>query len=417
MGAAERLAKKGSDPFFLPAAVVEWADRELELLRVRDVTAAQLLTERAAISGHVSRGAVSPGGTCRLLEAADGWIALNLARDDDWSLLPAWLERDVAADWDAVAAAVRWRDARELVERGRELGLAVALDPERPGAAAGAPPARDERATTVAPVRRSGREAPRVIDLSSLWAGPLCGHLLHRLGAEVIKVESARRPDGARRGPSLFFDLLNAGKASVALDFATATGRAQLAALIESADIVIEASRPRALRQLGIDAEAICARRPRPVWVGITAYGRAPATANWIGYGDDVGVAAGFSAAARRATGARRIVGDAIADPLTGIRAARRAWQAWCAGAGGLLDVSLFATAAACLDDSAAWGLAPWSTLLPHGAGPRVRRPEGVARPLGADTDAVLRGLDSSNRVRYGAAPAARLVAPTEEAR
>ena len=234
-----------------------------------------------------------------------------------------------------------------------------------------------------------------MVDLSSLWAGPLCGQLLQQLGAEVVKVESLHRPDGARRGPSTFFDLLNAGKASVALDFATAEGRAQLATLIESADIVIEASRPRALRQLGIDAEAICARRPGLIWLSITAYGRAPATENWIGYGDDVGVAAGLSALVRAQTGERRIVGDAIADPLTGIHAASLAWQAWRSGAGGLIDLSMYSVVRRCIN----WGQKKWgqssvfgnTTLTPVLPVSRVRAPAGVARELGADTVVQLR--------------------------
>jgi hypothetical protein len=374
--------KKSSDPIFVPAAIAGWADSQLAGLPVGELTAAQLLTERAAISGHVSRGLVSPGGSCRLLEAADGWLALNLARDEDWDLLPAWLESEITRDWDAVARAVRTRPARELVGRGREIGLAVAVD-EPVGAALG----RDGFAAT--PVARKTRSydggRPRVIDLSSLWAGPLCGHLLLRCGAEVVKVESLHRPDGARRGPPLFFDLLNGGKASVALDFAGAEGRAQLAALIASADIVIEGSRPRALRQLGIDAAALCARRPGLVWLSITAYGRDPATEHWIGYGDDVAVAAGLTAAVHAATGTRRIVGDAIADPLTGIRAARLAWDAWRSGRGGLFDVSLHATMRLALH-----GQTRLARSLPETGRP-IRAPLASARALGADTVVQLR--------------------------
>jgi hypothetical protein len=393
VGAA--AAKVATPALFVPRVLADWADAQIAVLPPTGFSAAQLLTERAAISGYVSRGAVAPGGSCRLLDAADGGIALNLARDDDWDLLPAWLETDVAADWDAVAVAVRGRSALQLVERGREIGLAVGLD-EIPNDAVGGPsgpiwsglkplPQQISSQSRLKPLLQRNKP-PRVIDLSSLWAGPLCGHLLQRLGAEVVKVESTQRPDGARRGPSSFFDLLNAGKASVALDFTTAAGRAALAALIESADIVIEGSRPRALRQLGIDAAALCARRPGLIWIGITAYGRAPATENWIGYGDDVGVAAGLTESVRRATGVRRIVGDAIADPLTGIRAARLAWEAWRAGSGGVLDVSLYQTVRAAL---AACRDANWGAELQ--ARPPLRRPAAAARPLGADTVVQLR--------------------------
>ena len=57
-----------------------------------------------------------------------------------------------------------------------------------------------------------------MVELGSLWAAPLCGSLLAAAGADVVKVESIGRPDGARRGPPAFFDLLNGGKRSVALD-------------------------------------------------------------------------------------------------------------------------------------------------------------------------------------------------------
>ena len=54
----------------------------------------RLLAERAPLSGFSRNGQTSPGGSCRLLETADSWVALNLARDDDWSLLPpGWKHR------------------------------------------------------------------------------------------------------------------------------------------------------------------------------------------------------------------------------------------------------------------------------------------------------------------------------------
>ena len=60
-----------------------------------------------------------------------------------------------------------------------------------------------------------------MVDLSSLWAGPLCGQLLATAGADVVKVESTgparRRPSW----PAAFFDLMNGPKRSVALDLAT----------------------------------------------------------------------------------------------------------------------------------------------------------------------------------------------------
>lgn len=309
---------------------------------------ATLLGERAAIARLGRRGAVSPGGNCRLLEAADGWIAASLVREEDWLLVPAWLEESVAEwSWETLPGAVRHRTQEVLIARGRLLGLAVAplrapsrtgphwvrIDHGRPWTAHCAVP-----------------QAPLVVDLGALWAGPLCAHLLQLCGARVIKVESLQRPDGARRGSPAFFELMNAGKESIALDFDSVAGRTSLQQLCRAADIVIEASRPRALRQLGIQAEAMIAENPRLTWVSITGYGRAEPQDGWIAYGDDAGVAAGLSAILRETSGVPLICADAIADPLTGLHAALAAWQSHRTGGGRLVSLALREVVAHCID-------------------------------------------------------------------
>jgi crotonobetainyl-CoA:carnitine CoA-transferase CaiB-like acyl-CoA transferase len=358
-----------------------------------------LLTERAALFGHRRQGAIAPGGSSRLLATVDGAIALNLARDDDWDLLPAWLERDdLARDWPAVATAISSLTMHDLVERGRELGLAVApCVPPRSCAV----PWFERRAA--APHRAVLSRPPRVLDLSSLWAGPLCTHLLQRCGADVVKVESTRRPDGARRGPPAFFDLMHAGKRSVALDFASVEGRAQLQALIARADIVIEASRPRALRQLGIDAEALVAATPGLTWISLSGYGRAEPQAHWIAYGDDAGIAAGLGWLMRQATGQAMFVGDAIADPLAGLHAALAAWAGWLAGGGGLIDVALVEVLRAVIGfeapaDAGAWRARAqqWQSVVCEQdvAAPSARAAAGVAPMLGEHTAEVMAEWD-----------------------
>lgn len=346
-GAMALTGRADGPPLACPAplaACLQGAVDALQTLAPRPFTldAAPLLGERAAIAGHHRQGPVSPGGSCRLLQARDGFVALNLARDDDWSLLPALLDGAAANDWPGVAAALRRHSVATLGDKAQLLGLALS-------AAAGEPCARHwYEIVAVGPQRQPRRPAPLVIDLSSLWAGPLCGHLLQQAGARVIKVESTSRPDGARRGPTAFFDLLNAGKHSVALDLHTSTGIAQLRALLQAADIVIESSRPRALQQLGIDAEALVRTQPGLTWLSITGYGRAQALR--IAYGDDAGVAAGLSALLQRHYGEPLICGDAIADPLTGAYAALAALAGWHGGGGYLLDVALHAVINHCIE-------------------------------------------------------------------
>ncbi len=359
---------------------------------------AEVLGERAAIPGLRRNGAIAPGGACRLLRAADGWLAVNLTRDDDWQLLPAWLEHAVAASWEALAGQLGRRPLQELLERGRLLGLAVAA------VAAPSPiPAPWQVVTHAGSSRRAApRATPLVVDLSALWAGPLCSHLLQIAGARVIKVESLQRPDGARQGPAEFHDLLNHGKASVALDFSTPQGIEQLRRLLGQADIVIETSRPRALRQLGIVAEDLVVATPGLTWISISGYGRGEPQANWIAYGDDAAVAGGLSGLLLDLTGEAMICGDAIADPLTGWHAALAALASFRGGGGRLISLALRDVVGHCLQftlpDSPEeirrrwleWGEMARMTAI---AAPHARVRAGRARTLGADTAATLAEL------------------------
>jgi crotonobetainyl-CoA:carnitine CoA-transferase CaiB-like acyl-CoA transferase len=365
---------------------------------------AALLGERAACLGLERRGRVAPGGSCRLVRAADGWLALNLSRADDRALLPAWLgEEPPGADpWPAVKRGVAREAVAALVARARLLGLAAAPAgaPEPGGCAWLRLAARGPRGRPAAGAR------PLVLDLSSLWAGPLATHLLRSAGARVVKLESRARPDGARFGSPAFFDLLHAGKASVALDFDTREGRSALAQLVERADVVVEASRPRALAQLGIDANDWVAARPGRTWIALSGYGRREPAAGWVAFGDDAAAAAGLAAATGEPD-SPLFCGDAIADPLTGMHAALAAWCSWRRGGGALLDLSLCGVVASVLaEDGARTGAhvrragSGWEVATDDGtapvATPRARRPRGRARPLGADTRRVLRELGAA---------------------
>ena len=333
-------------------------------------------------------GQTAPGGACRLLPARDGWIAINLAREDDWAAMDAWLGASGARDWAAVATGVRATSADYLIEMGRLIGLAVAR--HQPEAAR---PWLTCRRLGPRAARRAGAR-PLVLDLSSLWAGPLCGSLLAGLGARVLKVESTSRPDGARGGEPGIYDLLNWEKESLALDLRPPAGVAALRALIQRADIVIESARPRALAQLGIDAEDCIRGRDGLVWVSITGHGREGEAGAWIGFGDDCGVDAGLSWRMAQAYGAPIFCGDAIADPLTGLHAALAAWASWRAGGGEMLALSLSGVVAYALAQdsvcdfsarSRAWmEIAQEQELYP------LRRAPRAAPTLGADTARVL---------------------------
>lgn len=370
---------------------------------VRELDGGRLLAERAALLGLRRAGRVSAGGSCRLLPAQDGWVAVSAPREDDRWLLGAAIGRELPDDWwPSVARWVRARPAAALVEAAAPLGVALARVGEAAGPAA---PAVIPSAPGGELRRRDGR--PLVVDFSALWAGPLCAHLLGLAGARVVKVETPDRPDGARRGHRGFYDLLHSGHASVVLDPRHREDRRAMAELVRAADVVIEASRPRALAGFGLDAAAQAAAGT--VWVSITAYGR---DRDRVGFGDDVAAGAGLVATDPR-DGGPVFSGDAIADPLTGITAAAAVSDALAEGRGRLLDVAMSRVAAATLDGTPGRpahrgaGLPAAEWFVETSAGTRVAVRAPVPRPVpppappsGADTAAVLASLGIGGAAR-----------------
>ena len=124
------------------------------------------------------------------------------------------------------------------------------------------------------------------------------------------------------------------------VDLATAPGRRQLFDLVNDADIVIEASRARALRHLGAGPGAV-GDRPGRIWLSITGYGRSQ---DWVAFGDDAAVAGGLVAWDEADTPV--FCGDAIADPLTGMWAALEVLRSAAAGGGQLISVAMAGVAA-----------------------------------------------------------------------
>jgi crotonobetainyl-CoA:carnitine CoA-transferase CaiB-like acyl-CoA transferase len=316
-------------------------------------SAMELLRERSELTGWLPQGPISAGGSARLLPASDGWVAVSLPRLDDLDLLPAWLgvaplpPEDDRVPWDDLAAAVAERPAAWHAERAQELGLAVAVVPstaiadEQLEERGTVDPTRPYVRTAVGPAVAPGRtpEGLLVVDLSSLWAGPTCARLLARVGAQVVKVESTTRPDGARLGNRQFYRRLHEGHEERSIPFDTIEGRAELRELLATADVVIEGSRPRALTRLGIDPGEIVADHPGAVWLAVTAHGRTGPRRQWVGFGDDAAAAGGL--VRWEPDGSPAFVGDAVADPLTGLTAAALVAGAVRDGGGVVIDVAL----------------------------------------------------------------------------
>ncbi len=125
----------------------------------------------------------------------------------------------------------------------------------------------------------------RVLDMTTFWAGPCGTHFLAMLGAEVIHLESARRPDGTRLIAGLpvtedqwwekspIFAALNTNKKGLTLDLQSPRGRELLRRLIATCDVVAENFTPRVLDQVGLDFAAIQAIKPDAVLVRMPGFG------------------------------------------------------------------------------------------------------------------------------------------------
>ena len=171
----------------------------------------------------------------------------------------------------------------------------------------------------------------------------------------------------------------------MALDFDDPSDLAILGRLLARADVVIEASRPRALAQLGIDAHVVAATGAA-VWLSVSGYGRTFDDGRRVAFGDDAAVAGGLVAGDPRRP---CFCADAIADPLAGLVGTAVVLDRLLAGGGWLIDLSMAGVAAWCAREGA--DREPWAGDVRP---PRARTARGTARTLGADTGAIVRELD-----------------------
>jgi crotonobetainyl-CoA:carnitine CoA-transferase CaiB-like acyl-CoA transferase len=121
--------------------------------------------------------------------------------------------------------------------------------------------------------------------MTTFWAGPSCTHFLAMLGAEVIHVESIRKPDGTRLiagipvaedqwwEKSPIFSALNTNKKGLTLDLQTSAGRDLLRRFVATSDVVVENFTPRVLDQIGLDFEAVQAIRPDTILLRMPGFG------------------------------------------------------------------------------------------------------------------------------------------------
>ena len=215
-----------------------------------------------------------------------------------------------AYDKDAVAKALMGWKAEEFETAASEAGLVVAMmrsfaewDAHPHGKAiAGLPVMTIERIGDAPPMPLTKADRPlsgiRVLDLTRVIAGPVCGRTLAAHGADVLNITAAHLPavhplvvDSGR------------GKLTTQLDLRTDPGRAHLQILTRGADIFVQGYRPGGLAAQGFAPEELARLRPGIICVSLSAYGHAGPWSGKRGFDSLVQTATGFNHAEGQASG------------------------------------------------------------------------------------------------------------------
>lgn len=170
----------------------------------------------------------------------------------------------------------------------------------------------------------------RVLDVTHAWAGPFGGLQLGFLGAEMIKIEGARRPDGTRYvsrdarnlQPDYetggYFHEWNRNKRAAAINMDDAEGRALMLDLVRQSDVLINNYSARVLPKWGLDWSALHQLNPRLVLVTMPAFGSQGPYREFVGYGETLEGAGGLARLSGYEPAKPIRSGIAYPDPLVG---------------------------------------------------------------------------------------------------
>ncbi|MGW8672845.1 CaiB/BaiF CoA transferase family protein [Streptomyces niveus] len=168
----------------------------------------------------------------------------------------------------------------------------------------------------------------RVLDLATLFAGPLAATMLGDFGAEVIKVEHPTRPDPSRgHGPAkdgvgLWWKILGRNKRTITLDLATPPGRDLLLRLAADADVVVENFRPGTLEKWGLGWAELSAVNPRLVLARVTGFGQFGPYSHRPGFGTLAEAMSGFAAMTGEPEGPPTLPPFGLADSIAALATA-----------------------------------------------------------------------------------------------
>ncbi|MFI6337517.1 CaiB/BaiF CoA transferase family protein [Streptomyces sp. NPDC050535] len=191
----------------------------------------------------------------------------------------------------------------------------------------------------------------RVLDLATLFAGPLAATMLGDFGAEVIKIEHPAKPDPSRgHGPSkdgvgLWWKLLGRNKRTITLDLSKPGGRETLLRLAATADVVIENFRPGTLERWDLGWEELSAANPRLVLARVTGFGQFGPYAHRPGFGTLAEAMSGFAAITGEPDAPPTLPPFGLADSIAGLATAYAVMTALTArertGEGQVVDMAI----------------------------------------------------------------------------
>ena len=192
----------------------------------------------------------------------------------------------------------------------------------------------------------------RVLDVSTILAGPLCARILGDHGAEVVKIEHPVKGDGmrghgpARDGVPLWWKEISRNKLSVALDLSHREGAQLFLALAATADVVVENFRPGTLERWGVGPQQLHQANPDLVITRVTGFGQRGPYAARAGFGTLAEAMSGFAHLTGEAGGPPTLPAFGLADSIAGIAASSATVMALLArerhgGGGEVIDLSL----------------------------------------------------------------------------
>ncbi|NEY36454.1 CoA transferase [Streptomyces sp. PRKS01-65] len=191
----------------------------------------------------------------------------------------------------------------------------------------------------------------RVLDLATLFAGPLAATMLGDFGAEVVKVEHPAKPDPSRgHGPSkngvgLWWKLLGRNKRTITLDLSKPGGRRTLLRLAATADVIVENFRPGTLERWDLGWDELSAVNPRLVLTRVTGFGQFGPYAHRPGFGTLAEAMSGFAAITGEPDGPPTLPPFGLADSIAALATAYAVMTALAArertGEGQVVDMAI----------------------------------------------------------------------------